>query len=33
LFFEPGKIPIQGQGRERLAEAQAKALMEAAGLA
>ena len=33
LFFEPGKIPIHGQGRERLAEDQAKALMEAAGLA
>lgn len=33
LFLEPGKIPIHGQGRERLAEAQARALMQAAGLA
>ena len=33
LFLEPGKVPIHGQGRERLAEAQAQALMAAAGLA
>ncbi|MFN3577808.1 MAG: ligase-associated DNA damage response DEXH box helicase [Tabrizicola sp.] len=33
LFFEPGRIPVQGEGRERLASAQAQALMEAAGLA
>ncbi len=33
LFLEPGKVPIHGQGRERLAEAQAQALMQAAGLA
>ena len=33
LFFEPGRIPVQGVGRERLAAAQAQALMEAAGLA
>ncbi|MFN6924557.1 MAG: ligase-associated DNA damage response DEXH box helicase [Tabrizicola sp.] len=33
LFFEPGRIPVQGEGRDRLASAQAKALMEAAGLA
>ncbi|WP_225029395.1 ligase-associated DNA damage response DEXH box helicase [Xinfangfangia pollutisoli] len=33
LFLEPGKVPIQGAGRERLAESAARALMEAAGLA
>ena len=33
LFFEPGRIPVQGEGRDRLATAQARALMEAAGLA
>jgi ATP-dependent Lhr-like helicase len=33
LFFEPGRIPVQGEGRDRLASAQATALMEAAGLA
>jgi ATP-dependent Lhr-like helicase len=33
LFFEPGRIPVQGEGRDRLASAQAQALMAAAGLA
>ena len=33
LFFEPGRIPVHGEGRARLASAQAQALMEAAGLA
>jgi ATP-dependent Lhr-like helicase len=33
LFFEPGRIPVQGEGRDRLASAQAQALMKAAGLA
>lgn len=33
LFFEPGRIPVHGEGRDRLATAQAQALMEAAGLA
>jgi ATP-dependent Lhr-like helicase len=33
LFLEPGKVPIHGAGRERLAEDQARALMQAAGLA
>ncbi|MGL4235267.1 ligase-associated DNA damage response DEXH box helicase [Tabrizicola sp.] len=33
LFFEPGRIPVQGEGRDRLAANQAQALMEAAGLA
>ena len=33
LFFEPGRIPVQGEGRDRLASTQAQALMEAAGLA
>ena len=33
LFFEPGRIPVQGEGRDRLATTQAEALMEAAGLA
>jgi ATP-dependent Lhr-like helicase len=32
LFFEPGRIPVQGEGRDRLASAEAQALMEAAGL-
>ncbi|MBL9061544.1 ligase-associated DNA damage response DEXH box helicase [Tabrizicola sp.] len=33
LFFEPGRIPVEGAGRDRLAATQAQALMEAAGLA
>ena len=33
LFLEPGRIPVQGTGRERLAEDAARRLMEAAGLA
>lgn len=33
LFLEPGRIPVQGEGRERLAEAAAARLMVAAGLA
>ncbi|THD85009.1 ligase-associated DNA damage response DEXH box helicase [Aliigemmobacter aestuarii] len=33
LFLEPGRIPVQGEGRERLAEAAAERLMKAAGLA
>jgi ATP-dependent Lhr-like helicase len=33
LFLEPGRIPVQGQGRERLAEEAAERLMRAAGLA
>jgi ATP-dependent Lhr-like helicase len=33
LFFEPGRIPVHGEGRDRLASTQAQALMEAAGLA
>jgi ATP-dependent helicase Lhr and Lhr-like helicase len=32
LFLEPGKIPVDGKGRERLAEDAAKALLRAAGL-
>lgn len=32
LFLEPGKIPIQGQAREKLADQAAQALMQAAGL-
>ncbi len=32
LFLEPGKVPIHGQGREKLAESAARALMQAAGL-
>ena len=32
LFLEPGKVPIQGQGREKLAETAAHSLMQAAGL-
>jgi ATP-dependent Lhr-like helicase len=33
LFLEPGRIPVQGAGRERLAEDMAQRLMAAAGLA
>ena len=33
LLLEVGRVPIQGQGRERLAEAEAAALMAEAGLA
>lgn len=33
LFLEPSKIPVQGQGRERLVEAAAQRLMAEAGLA
>ncbi len=33
LFLEPGKVPIHGRGREKLAENAAAALMKAAGLA
>ncbi len=33
LFLEPGRVPVQGEGRERLAEAAAERLMAAAGLA
>lgn len=32
LFFEPGKVPVQGAGRERLAEDAARALLRDAGL-
>jgi len=32
LFLEPGRIPVQGEGRERLAEEAARRLMQAAGL-
>ncbi len=32
LFLEPGKVPVHGQGRERLAEDQARRLMQEAGL-
>ena len=32
LFLEPGKIPIHGQGREKLAEEAARQLMRDAGL-
>ena len=32
LFLEPGKIPVHGEGRERLAEALAARLMREAGL-
>ncbi len=32
LFLEPGKIPVDGKGRERLAEEAARALLQAAGL-
>jgi ATP-dependent helicase Lhr and Lhr-like helicase len=33
LFFEPGRIPVHGQGRDRLASEAAQKLMHAAGLA
>ena len=33
LFLEPGKIPVQGAGRERLMADAARRLMETAGLA
>lgn len=33
LFLEPGRIPVHGHGRERLAEAAAQRLMSEAGLA
>jgi ATP-dependent Lhr-like helicase len=32
LMLEPGRVPVEGQGRERLAEAAAARLMAAAGL-
>ena len=32
LFFEPGKVPVHGAGRERLAEDAARALIRDAGL-
>jgi ATP-dependent Lhr-like helicase len=32
LFLEPGKVPIHGEGRERLADASARALLAAAGI-
>lgn len=32
LFLEPGKVPIEGQAREKLADSAAKLLMQAAGL-
>ncbi len=32
LFFEPGKVPVHGTGRERLAEDAARALLRDAGL-
>ena len=32
MFLEPGKIPVQGAGRERLAEDAARALLRDAGL-
>ena len=33
LFLEPGNVPVQGQGRDRLAEDAARQLMRDAGLA
>ena len=33
LFFEPGRVPVAGEGRERLAEEAAARLLAAAGLA
>jgi ATP-dependent Lhr-like helicase len=33
LFLEPGRIPVQGTGRERMVEDAARRLMEEAGLA
>ncbi len=32
LFLEPGRVPVAGEGRERLIEAEAERLMESAGL-
>ena len=32
LMLEPGRVPIHGQGRERLAEDAARAMLRAAGL-
>jgi ATP-dependent Lhr-like helicase len=32
LFFEPGRVPVQGEGREKLIEAEAARLMAASGL-
>ncbi|NNE86688.1 MAG: ligase-associated DNA damage response DEXH box helicase [Silicimonas sp.] len=32
LFLEPGRVPIVGEGRERMLQADAERLMEAAGL-
>ena len=32
LFLEPGKVPVDGIGRERLAEAAATRLLKEAGL-
>jgi ATP-dependent helicase Lhr and Lhr-like helicase len=33
LFLEPGRVPVHGEGRERMAEDAARRLMEATGLA
>ncbi|MFN9942838.1 MAG: DNA ligase-associated DEXH box helicase, partial [bacterium] len=33
LFFEPGRVPVAGEGRERLAEEAAARLLATAGLA
>ena len=33
LFFEPGRVPVAGEGRDRLAEEAAAPLLAAAGLA
>lgn len=32
LFFEPGRVPVTGEGREQLLEAEAARLMQASGL-
>ena len=32
LFLEPGRVPVFGEGRERLVEEEAAKLMQAAGL-
>ncbi len=32
LFLEPGRVPVMGEGRERLIEREAERLMQAAGL-
>ena len=32
LFLEHGKVPIHGEGRERMLAAEAESLMKAAGL-